>query len=644
MATQTLVQEDYLALTSIVKRWNRRLRLRQTLLWLPRSLLPGLAVGLTLAAVSWMRPWLMPKEIALITVAVIALGVVLFALSVWLWRRSALTSAQRFDVQFRLNERVSTALELGTGVIQSNDELALRQIKDARVKASAIRPREQMPLEVRRRDWLIVIVLAAALVLLLILPNPQVNALTQASAQQAAINNAADQLRQTTQDIAADTSLGNEQRKTLLEQLQTATNTLSQPNVSPQEALAAVSDVQSNLKNTANDLNQQANANQAALQQAANALHQTSGSNTDQNQSGTPMDQVAQSLNQMAQNSPNMTTVERQQAAQQLQQAAQALQSTNPQAAQQLQQAAQQLQQNTQQAQQQMQQAQQQIQQQAQQTQQQQQGTQNLNNAAQQAQQAGQQISQTQANQPNLIPGQQSSQGPQSQTGQGNPQNQQSQPNQNQPGQQGQPQGQSGSQLPNQQNPQNQTGQQPGQNGGLLQGQSPQNNGTTNQQMQQSNGGGSDQGAASQNPPNQSQQSQPGDSSQQNGQLSAGNTPGDQHGSDSSGAQQGNSNSSQEGNTVQGQGQGQFEAVNVPRRIGQQPNDGNNIQLAPDASNAPVQEGDFSQNPNGQVTVPYDQVFSNYQDAANQALSSDYVPLGLRDVVRDYFTSLEPKK
>ena len=56
----------------------------------------------------------------------------------------------------------------------------------------------------------------------------------------------------------------------------------------------------------------------------------------------------------------------------------------------------------------------------------------------------------------------------------------------------------------------------------------------------------------------------------------------------------------------------------MPRRIGPQPNDGNNIQLDPDASNAPVQEGDFSENPNGQVTVPYNQVFSDYADAANQ--------------------------
>jgi hypothetical protein len=40
--------------------------------------------------------------------------------------------------------------------------------------------------------------------------------------------------------------------------------------------------------------------------------------------------------------------------------------------------------------------------------------------------------------------------------------------------------------------------------------------------------------------------------------------------------------------------------------------------------------------------VPYNQVFSDYSNAANEAMESDYIPLSLRDVVRDYFASLEP--
>jgi hypothetical protein len=40
--------------------------------------------------------------------------------------------------------------------------------------------------------------------------------------------------------------------------------------------------------------------------------------------------------------------------------------------------------------------------------------------------------------------------------------------------------------------------------------------------------------------------------------------------------------------------------------------------------------------------VPYHQVFGEYRDSAYEALSGDYIPLGLKGFVRDYFSSLEP--
>ena len=40
--------------------------------------------------------------------------------------------------------------------------------------------------------------------------------------------------------------------------------------------------------------------------------------------------------------------------------------------------------------------------------------------------------------------------------------------------------------------------------------------------------------------------------------------------------------------------------------------------------------------------MPWNQIFGDYRDAASRALESDYIPLGLRDVVHDYFSGLEP--
>ena len=69
----------------------------------------------------------------------------------------------------------------------------------------------------------------------------------------------------------------------------------------------------------------------------------------------------------------------------------------------------------------------------------------------------------------------------------------------------------------------------------------------------------------------------------------------------------------------------------------------NDIRLRTDPGDTTVAEGEFDDNPVGESRVSYDTVFSEYQNAANRALESDYVPLGLRDVVREYFTSLEPR-
>ena len=44
----------------------------------------------------------------------------------------------------------------------------------------------------------------------------------------------------------------------------------------------------------------------------------------------------------------------------------------------------------------------------------------------------------------------------------------------------------------------------------------------------------------------------------------------------------------------------------------------------------------------GGSLVPYDQVFGNYRDAAFEALSQGNIPIGLQNLVRDYFSALEP--
>jgi len=44
----------------------------------------------------------------------------------------------------------------------------------------------------------------------------------------------------------------------------------------------------------------------------------------------------------------------------------------------------------------------------------------------------------------------------------------------------------------------------------------------------------------------------------------------------------------------------------------------------------------------GGANVPYREVYAEYADQAGAALEGSYIPLGMKQYVRDYFSSLEP--
>ena len=54
--------------------------------------------------------------------------------------------------------------------------------------------------------------------------------------------------------------------------------------------------------------------------------------------------------------------------------------------------------------------------------------------------------------------------------------------------------------------------------------------------------------------------------------------------------------------------------------------------------------GKQSTAPGGNSAVPYQNVYGDYSRTADEALKSDEVPANLRDYVRDYFSSLDPKQ
>ncbi|MFN8530635.1 MAG: hypothetical protein U0670_18675 [Anaerolineae bacterium] len=95
-------------------------------------------------------------------------------------------------------------------------------------------------------------------------------------------------------------------------------------------------------------------------------------------------------------------------------------------------------------------------------------------------------------------------------------------------------------------------------------------------------------------------------------------------------------------NNPDGGGESEYQSIYAPSRIGGESSADNQIFLEADPSSIPSVQGNFSENPAGRSSVPYNQVYSDYRAAANRALNSNYVPPSLRDLVRSYFSSLEP--
>ncbi len=608
MATQVVLQERSAAFHQLVRGWDRRLRVQQAAAWLPRAVLPGLVLGVLVAVVSRLRPWLLPEQIVLAAGAAVVVGTGLMLLAVAVWPRPLLVAARHFDRLFGLQERVSTALELLEGRLRVDGSLAARQLDDAWARAQAVRAADALPLVFRWREWGVALALLAVLLVLVLLPNPQAGAVVQASAQQVALADAAEDLKALIEEIASNTALTPEQREQILKALETSINTLQEPNVTPEEAFASLSDTQAALENQADRLNEQSAAQQAAMEAAAEALRRA----MEQTQGQAGQNSAIPTLEELREQMAQLSAQQQQEMANALEQAADALQATDPNTANALREAAEALRRgDTQAAQTALEQAQQNMQAGDSAQQNQQQTAQNLNQAAQEVQQSAARISQAgqQGQQTQPQPNQQAQAGQpgeQSQPGEGEPQGQQEQPGaQGQPGQQPGQQGQAG--VQGEQGQQGQQGQQPAEGMGQ---------------------------------PGQGEQ--PSDSPSNQPAPGAGDAPGGAGSDDLGGGTQATGGEIEQNNNPDGQGEGQYDPVYAPRRIGGTGSD--QIVLEPEPGDVPSVEGEFAENPTGNASVPYNQVFSDYSNAANRALESDYIPLGLRDVVRDYFSSLEPRR
>lgn len=80
--------------------------------------------------------------------------------------------------------------------------------------------------------------------------------------------------------------------------------------------------------------------------------------------------------------------------------------------------------------------------------------------------------------------------------------------------------------------------------------------------------------------------------------------------------------------------------VSVPRPEG---DEGVGVDVGREDAEGPITgEIPLPPSPSDQASVPYREVYTEYADQAHTALDRSYIPLGMKQYVRDYFSSLEP--
>ncbi len=571
-------------LDRILASWENQYERRLLSKTLPRAIIAALAISLPAGIIAYARFGWLAQDFALMTLAICGISILVNLFYTLLFPRPRQIRARYFDMEFGLKERVSTALELLEGRIQTGAEIEAAQIADALAQARQIDARDKIALDFRRGEWLTLLVLLAAVLLMILVPLLVGQDVT-AAAPSPAVQAAQEDVRGMIETIATDTELEDVDRDALLHALEIALERLQEEDISDEEAFAAMSQLETQIEDVENALQELTDLDQSSLEAAAEALTDfmpladRRQSESAQEQAPPNWDDLSQVLAELAQEAPSMTPEEAPAAAEALQQAAQELAQSNPELSERLQDMAAALQNDDSQS------LQEQLQQAQEQLQQNQQARQTAENTQQMLQEQADQAEQA----ANEIARQQPANAPQ----EGEPETSTS----------GQQQGeQPGGEQASAARPGDSQGNQPAARNMPGIGES-----LPSERDSQTAGQGAGEGQAS------------------NASLPGG-------GGEDQGART--------DNRTTGAGEIRYEAIYNPTGI--EGGGANEIQLETDASDQTLAEGNFDDNPLGESRVSYDTVFSDYQNAARRALESDYVPLGLRDVVRDYFTSLEP--
>jgi hypothetical protein len=537
-------------------RWVRRDRVQRAVRWSLRGAAIALALALAITLIAVLRGLLLQSEFVLIAIGLMAIGSIGAAAIAFAWPAYAdrLTAARRFDRDFGLRERISTALEL-SHTDRSFGEIGQLQLQDAVASAEQVNVRQQLPLRIKRVDAIFTAALLIAVLIVAWRGESFFQLAAQTRAVQSAIAAEAARVEELRKQVEADRTLTEEQRREMLEALKETQQRLQEAQ-SLEQATAVLTQSEKRFESLTSG---EAEAQAEALRQAGRKLSQAEGSALQAfGQNLAEGDFIAAAENLRNLDVSQLSAEERAQLANQLENMAESVQASNPTLAQQLREAAQ-----------------------AARSGDAQQAQQALNQAAQAMSQTAQQVARSnvarrvtaqmgQGRQRMIAAGKsaqgQSAQG--NQSGQGN-----------QAGQ----------------------GNQPGQGSGQ--------NGSSSQQGSAGSGSGSGRGS--------------GDSGNAQG-PEAGSNPIDQNNGPGDG------------------GEKTYEPIYAPQRLGGSGEDTVTLPGSGDPNGEVMGQSGVTPGTNNPSQVPYTQVYAEYANAYRQAIDSGQIPPQLRDLIRQYFSSLEP--
>jgi len=296
-----------------------------------------------LALVSRLFPLISTTEFVIITISTTTVGFLSGVIYIAYQKHTLLSTAGFVDEQLNLKERVSTALEISNGFLQTSSDIAARQLNDTLARVESIDVNLAIPLAWHKRDLALLILAVSVLLGAIMVPNPQDNLISQRRAIQQAIEEQVATLEEISSDITTSTELTESDTELLQAPIRGAIQALSNGDLSREEAVAAISGAEATLKELRSDLAN--DFTRDGLRSAASSLlNDPAASNFGKALSNGDLFGSAEAASELADELSELTNTEMDDLAQDLAQAAAELREIDPELAKILNQVAQELQ------------------------------------------------------------------------------------------------------------------------------------------------------------------------------------------------------------------------------------------------------------------------------------------------------------